>query len=187
MSDFTNVLLSGGAIGADITFSDFAQSAGHSVIHFHFKGHNSKAPKETLVELTHEQLLIADEYLKKANKVLKRRFPTSNWFTNNLLRRNYYQIETSERCYAVSTIKDGLVQGGTAWACTLFTYVKHENKTCECYVYCQNASQWYKWNTFWEPIVAPPSPHGIYTGVGSRDLKENGFEAIRNLYLEKSS
>lgn len=175
-----HICLSGGAEGADLQFGMCAGSAGHTVIHFHFKGHKSSAPQVELVELTTEQLQAADEYVKRANGTLKRRFPTSKGFVNNLLRRNWYQVENSERCYAVATIKNGLVQGGTAWATQMFID-KHYGAACECYVFCQESGKWFKWEGFWNEILLPPVPHGVWTGIGSRELKTNGKEAIRNL------
>ena len=184
-----NICLSGGAEGADLMFGMCAGSAGHTVIHFHFRGHKSNAPPSELVELTKEQLEAADQKVVQANIVLKRHYPTSKQFVNNLLRRNWYQVESSERCYAVSSIKNGQVQGGTAWATTMYIQ-KHSMEACECYVFCQDTGMWYKWEKMWLPILDPPAPHGIWTGIGSRDVKQNGKDAIRKLLnwsSEKSS
>jgi hypothetical protein len=175
-----NICLSGGAEGADMQFGMCAGFAGHNVIHFHFKGHKSSAPKDELAELSKEQLLAADPHVQQANLTLKRRFPTSKDFVNNLLRRNWYQVESSERCYAVATIKNGVVQGGTSWATQMFMD-KYDGGACECYVYCQEAGAWHKWEGFWKIIDEPPVPHGVWTGIGSRELKDNGKKAVRKL------
>jgi hypothetical protein len=175
-----NVCISGGAEGADLQFGMVAGSKGHTVIHFHFKGHKSNAPKSELVELTNAHLLAADVYLQKANLTMKRKYPTSSNFVNNLLRRNWYQVENSGSCYAVSTIKNGMVQGGTAWATQMFID-KNDGAACDCFVYCQAAGQWFKWEGEWVVIETPPVPSGIWAGVGSRDLKDSGKNAIRTL------
>jgi hypothetical protein len=175
-----NICLSGGAEGADHVWGCCAGSAGHTVIHFHFKGHKSSAPQIELVELTTQQLQAADEHVNHANITLKRRFPTSKGFTNNLLRRSWYQVENSERCYAVAIIKNGMVQGGTAWATQMFID-KYSGAACECYVFCQDANKWFKWEGFWQEILSPPVPHGVWTGIGLSDIKTNGKETIRKL------
>jgi MoaA/NifB/PqqE/SkfB family radical SAM enzyme len=177
-----NVMLSGGAIGSDIFFGEVAKKFDHSVFHLHFKGHKSSALKTELIELTKEQLLIADQYLKNANLTLKRKFPTNNEFVNNLLRRNWYQIENSENVYAVSTLKNEQVQGGTAWATQMFID-RHDKNPCNCYVFCQNFDKWFKWQGFWQEIKQPQTPSGIWTGIGTRDLKENGKKAIESLFI----
>ena len=103
-----NICLSGGAVGADTTFGNCAESVGHTVVHYVFHGMRTKC-KNGLIFVEQENLLKADPYLKQANKILKRRFPTSSGYVNNLLRRNYYQVKETKRVYAVSSISDGLV------------------------------------------------------------------------------
>jgi hypothetical protein len=157
--------------------------AGYHVKHFIFEGHRSKAPREELVVLTQDQLLVADPFLEKANETLKRRFPGKNPFVNSLLRRNYYQVAWSDACYAVSSIdRNGLVEGGTAWAVQLFLD-RFDGGVCDAFVYDQKTSRWFCWDgpLGWSEIIEPPTPARVWAGVGSRDLKENGKQAIRSL------
>jgi hypothetical protein len=181
-----DVCLSGGALGADLQWGMCAGMAGHTVIHWSFKGHRTTAPKQELVVLNAEQLLAADEALKAAApKLLKGyrvgRPPDRNdSFVANLLRRNFYQVATAERVYAVTSIKDGIVQGGTAWATQMFMD-RFNGDPCECYVFDQVADGWFKWNGLWEAISSPPEPFGVWAGIGSRDLQQNGKAAIRAL------
>lgn len=185
MSDiFDRFCMSGGADGADLQWGVCAGLAGHTVKHFIFAGHRSKAPREELVVLTEEQLLVADPFLERANETLKRRFPGQNPFVNSLLRRNYYQVAWSDSVYAVSSIdKKGLVEGGTSWAVQLFLD-RFDGRPCDAYVYDQKTSKWFVWDgqqIGWNHIIEPPTPSGVWAGIGSRDLKENGKQAIRNL------
>src|SRR5574343_314486 len=99
------ICLSGGAKGADLQWGMTAGYAGHTVFHFSFANHRSLAPSDEVVVLSHEQLVLADEYLLKANETLKRHFPPKNDFATNLLRRNWYQVRDSDAVYAVSTLK----------------------------------------------------------------------------------
>jgi len=193
LTDSSDICLSGGADGADLQWGMCSGKAGHIVRHFIFEGHRSKAPKEELVVLTSEQLLEADAALKKANKTLKRSFPTRNNFVNSLFRRNYYQVSWANSVYAVANIENGMVSGGTSWAVQMFID-RFDGKPCPAYVYDQATSVWFSWDGAdkgWNPCVLdhPPKPTGIWAGIGSRDLKDNGKDAIRNLlgYVKTSA
>ena len=176
------ICLSGGADGADLQFGMCAGTAGHYVVHWSFKGARSDAPESELAVLTDAQLLEADPYLHRANQVLKRSFPARWPSTNSLLRRNWYQVKDSERVYAVSTIKDGIVQGGTAWAVQMFID-RFDGEACEAYVFDQVVGSWFKWNgAKWQIMNNdPPTPKGVWTGIGTRKLNPRGKEAIRRL------
>lgn len=193
MSMFDKLCLSGGAEGADLQWGMCAGKAGHSVLHFIFQGHRSKAPKEELVVLTNYQLLwdgqdeetrkSVDEYLARANETLKRRWPVQNDFVASLLRRNYYQVAHADAVYAVSSIdKNGLVKGGTAWAVQMFID-RFNGGVCDAYVFDQDENGWFTWDGSlgWSDIIEPPTPSRVWAGIGSRELKENGKNAIRSL------
>ena len=180
-----NVCLSGGADGADLQWGMCAGSAGHTVVHWTFKGHSSKAPKAEISELSEEQLLVADESLTRANQTMKRRFPGSSWFVNSLLRRNYYQIKWAESVYAVSKLVKGQVSGGTCWATQMymdrFTFDGEDMANCHLYLFDQDQAQWFSWSGDWIAIDTPPVPTGVWAGIGSRDLTDAGKNAIRTL------
>lgn len=168
-----SICISGGAIGADTVWGNIAKICDYDVIHYIFDGHKSK--EENLVVLTPEQLSVANEHLEIANKTLGRHFPSNSEFVNNLLRRNYYQVVDSDSLYAISTIKDNKVQGGTAWAVQMFLDM---GKT-QCYVYDQVIKEWFSFiNGTWTKIGMPPVPSGIWAGVGTRDINDNGVNAI---------
>ena len=174
------ICLSGGAEGADLQWGMVAGSSGHKVFHFIFEGHRSRAPSSELVVITEDLLVLADEHLFKANETVKRRVP-SNPFVRNLLRRNWYQVKDSESVYAVSSIKVGMVDGGTAWATAMFMDRHDRTSGIPVYVYDQTTSKWFSWNGGWTATEEVPKPCGVWTGVGSRKLETNGKEAIREL------
>jgi hypothetical protein len=172
--------MSGGALGADLQWGMCAGMAGHQVIHWSFPGHKSDAPAEELVRIPFETLTMADEHLEKANKTMNRRLSYDKPWIINLLRRNYFQVGNSQSVYAISTIKKGLVQGGTAWAVQMFIDLHPEST--ECYVFDQELAQWFQWlNSSWTAIETPPAPTGVWAGVGTRDLNQAGKQAIRQL------
>jgi hypothetical protein len=177
----TPICLSGGAEGADMYWGNAATHAGQLVIHYIFDGHRSKASKDQTVVLTNEQLLLADPSLIEANKKLKRVFPSASSFVNALLRRNFYQIRPASSLYAVSTIKDGIVEGGTSWAVAMFIN-KFGGGACPAYVFDQNDDHWYVWSGEWVRTNEVPTPTDIWAGIGSRKLTNGGKAAIDGLF-----
>jgi hypothetical protein len=194
-----SVCYSGGALGADLAFGDAAKQAGHKIVHWHFQ--EKKRGLEDHAILNKVQLKFADPFLIKANQTLRRgEFPYEKEYTNDLLRRNFYQVVQSDTLYAVSrrdTIewhsdRGRMFMGGTAWAIQMFID-KYKGQACECYVFDMVEECWWKWDEVlslcWHKCrnaggIAsdPPLPNGKYAGVGSRELTTGGLEAIRNLY-----
>lgn len=182
-----NLLLSGGADGADYQWAKYANMRDHAIIHWTFDGHKSKCPEQHIVQLSTEQLMSADKFVRRANKSLKRKFPSKNDFVNNLLRRNYYQVQWASAVYAISSLdKDGLVDGGTGWATQMymdrFLYDREEFENCCLYLYDQVDEKWLTWRGKWSYIDVPPTPHGIYAGIGTRKITSNAIEKIKELY-----
>lgn len=185
----TNICFSGGAIGADTAWCDAAIIAGHQVINYSFQKHKTDAPSHTLYRLSEAELAEADEHLKVANKTLKRYLPFHKPWIINLLRRNYYQIRDTHSVYAVSKIdKKGLVEGGSAWAVYMFVdKLKYEGKQlddCPIYVYSQVTRTWMQLEEDgWFALdKQPPTPHGLWTGIGTRDLTDDGALAIKSIF-----
>lgn len=184
-----NILLSGGANGADTLFSEKASVAGHTVVNWIFSGYKSKMTAN-LYKLTVDHLEQADLPLARANKSLLRSFPTKSEQTNNLLRRNFYQVRWSESVYAVSKFNQDnsmlKIDGGTAWACQMyadrFLFDREPFELCKMYFFDQITEQWFQWNKIWSKIDEPPTPSGIYAGIGTRKLNSAGKRAIESLY-----
>lgn len=182
-----NICLSGGAEGSDAQWGMNAGRDGQSVIHWSFANHKHHVAETEVVRLSEEQLEKADPFLKAAAKKLKRTWPGSRSHTvKSLLRRNYYQIAWCESLYAVSTIRNGIVQGGTGWAVQMYLDRHAQLAQFEplpAYVYDQNDQQWYQWVGQWKALSEPPPrPQGIWAGIGTRELNKAGKWAIRNLF-----
>ena len=190
MVENLNICLSGGAKGADTEWGICANLAGHDVVHWIFDGYGKKSNLSNMCILDREKLEMADQYLKIANKSLKRSWPTKFQYTNDLLRRNYYQINWSTSVYAISSFTNDSsllkISGGTAWACQMYVdkwlYGNGELSTCQLYLFDQNTDNWYNWSGEWKPILLPPPPTGVYAGIGTRDLSSAGKCAIKNVY-----
>lgn len=183
-----SICFSGGAKGADTLFGQQAEAAGHQVFHYGFPGMKSN---QALFYLNEEQLVTADQYLMQANEKLKRgSFAEYKPYVKNLLRRNYFQVYKTNRVYAVSRLDMNKheVMGGTGWAVTMAILLGCSH----IYVYCQKEQDWFGYHALYDkfqPWVRminkrPPKPEGYYTGIGSRELTNEGKHAITRLYEE---
>lgn len=179
-----SVCFSGGAIGADTCWHNAAAKAGHSPVHYSFDGHKINVKSEGTIILSADELKKADPALKTANKTLGRKIPFRT-YVRNLLRRNFYQIEMSSAVYVIDKIKDGKISGGAAWASQMFVDRNFSfSDDVPLYVFDQDKNQWFQYNKFagFNPIVSPPVPSGMYTGIGTRDINANGEQAISKLF-----
>lgn len=201
-----NWCFSGGAKGADIAWGNLAKQLGHEVAHFSFAGHKTKAEK--VIILSDEALLAADKYVKVANKSLGRSFPTRFENTNNLLRRNYYQIMMTKAVYAACPFKneDGMFasepDGGTAWAIQMYIdghFVGNQRPqqvvALPIIVLNTKTNEWFRHNSSYpcssakDRIVSiyekmdelPPAPIDNWTGIGTRELTSENEKAIMSL------
>lgn len=176
-----NICFSGGAAGADLMWGRVARNAGHSVIHWSFDKHKTAASADELYILNETELEAADPFLKIAAKSIKRNLPTHKPWLANLLRRNYYQVKWSQSLYAVGSLDDGRVGGGTSWAVQMFKDLYPDNE--QLWLFNQLDNSWYQWiDSEWLAISTPPKPTGQWTGIGSRALTSDGKEAIISLF-----
>lgn len=177
--------LSGSAPGADTKWENSSKEFGCNVKSFSFEGHQKKKIR---IILTQVELNVADTLLDSVNKlILKRTFPTSNEFVNNLLRRNFYQIKDSGGVYALSGIpnlksKYPIVYGGTAWAVAM-AY----SKMIPIYIFDTSRKSWYRWvydeSMFFPMGTVIPTLSKNFTGIGSRDIDDQDKEAIDNVFI----
>jgi len=183
-----DICFSGGAIGSDYYWSWKAEKMGHGVRAFSFDGHQFTGPDYWRHPLHKDNLLAALPKVKLAGVKLRREGALSaNSYVKNLLCRNYYQVAIVDRCYAIGVIRpDGIVDGGTAWACQMFIDRFH-GEECPCYIYDLNQKWWYKWDGFaWTAcFTMPPPPEGHYAGIGTRKFNDWGRKAIDDLYNQK--
>jgi len=174
-----NICFSGGSKGADKLFGELATKAGHKVYHWSFQGHYSPCPKEQIYQLSYSKLLEADKHLKLANDYLKRTWPTSSEYVNNLLRRNYYQIKYASQVYATTPFDENMKPlGGTSWAILMAM-----ERRIQIYNFDPNDQQWYEFNYVkWQKCNDVPTPSGWYAGIGSSELLDVAANVIKELY-----
>ena len=198
------ICFSGGAEGADMLFDEMANLAGHEVLHYGFAGMKSTASTSSIKTLGESELLQADEPVRKAGAFLGR-YPPKKRYVKNLIRRNFFQVKDSEQVYAVTRWNlsqdnkssatgqpkqtvEGQLGGGTGWAVAMAMALEVPH----IFLYAIEMDQWYRYeyeNTNWTKVEAShvPTPSGKYAGIGSRDLGDNGEEAIRSLFANNQN
>lgn len=178
ISTFTNH--SGGAIGSDTAWDTIGREFGMTNNkHYYFEGYKTPNGNTSIpISLKNE----ADVKLKEANKTLGRKFPTSKEYVNNLLRRNWWQVKNSDSIFAISTITDNKVDGGTGWAVHMAIA---ENKPV--YVFDQKINKWFTWSNNKFVEVDTPVLTKNFAGIGTREINENGKQAIRDVYEKTTS
>ena len=207
-----NLLLSGGASGADAAWGEAAANAGHQVVHWSFEGHKSHGRPEHTYKLSEEELKEADPFLEKANLSLGRRLSYHKPWLINLLRRNWYQVREADSVYAVGTLSDTAVMGqlestgnwmsppakdrmgvngGTAWTCQLYndTWPERDDDVIypfQLFLYEQNKREFFQFKhteqAWYHVNGVIGRPSGIYAAIGSRDLNEYGQAFIEEMY-----
>lgn len=191
-----NVFLSGAAKGADLAWGTYAEAFGHEVIHFIFDGFPHRDVKNDFLYKVNDTFLYGfDDFIHEANSVLKRKFPTKDEITSNFIRRDFFQVFSADKVYAISEIDPitGLVGGGTGWGVQLyknrFTKFGEDFSDAELYVFCQDSKKWYEWVEQenyggYQTIKLPPLPTKIWAGIGSRNLQASGKKAIDQVFSQ---
>ena len=174
-------LFTGAASGSDMFWQNLGAKYGVRIKAFSFEAHGGK--NNARVVLSNEQLKQADEFLLKANKTLKRHFPTSNNFVNNLLRRNWYQVKDSNGVFAIGKlgVSRSTVEGGTGWAVQMAVDSKKP-----VYVFDIVNSLWQQFEDRKRKFVYCEAPRLTlnFTGIGTRALPENGKLAVQKIFEE---
>jgi hypothetical protein len=114
----------------------------------------------------------------------------SSQYVRNLLSRNWFQVKNSDAIFAIGKIlKPGekgskyknktdidIVDGGTGYAVMMGI---ETNKPT--YVFDQFKNKWFKWNENFVETEEPTLTQN-FAGIGTRELNENGINAIKSIY-----
>jgi hypothetical protein len=170
---------SGGCPGADMFWETVGEEFGVKTIAYSFYNHvqQSKNPHILSIEELQEGL----ERVRIAAKVLRRPVDHQYPYIKNLLARNWFQVKNSEAVFAVGWL-DSLttVKGGTGWAVQMAVDIGRP-----VFVFDQKTNRWYEFNYDEHCFVAIdhiPTLTKNFAGIGSRDLTDDGIEAIINVY-----
>ncbi len=189
--DLNNITChSGGALGSDTSFELIGEEFGVKTKAYSYKTKYHISPNK--VEISESDFNDGVKEIYKANKILSR-YSISKYI--NLLARNWTQVKYSDELFAIGCIiKSGekgargfynkskleVVDGGTGYAVQMAII---HNKLV--YVFDQNKDKWFRWSYVslkFEECLTPSITKQNFAGVGTREIKPNGDQAIRNLY-----
>ena len=173
------ILFSGGAPGAEAAFGACAERRGIEEVNFTFDGH-SIARSRGVRMLNHEELQAGDVSLEYVARLMNRRYSESPTI-RKVLQTLWYQINNGQEIYVVGAILDDkTVRGGTGWGAE---FAKLCNKPL--HVFDQDKDSWFRWSgDDWNSSKAanPVITHSHFTGTGTRSVRENGKQAIEELF-----
>ena len=173
------ILFSGGAPGAEAAFGACAERRGIEEVNFTFEGH-SIARSRGVRMLNHEELQAGDVSLEYVARLMHRRY-TESPTIRKVLQTLWYQINNGQEIYVVGAILDDkTVRGGTGWGAE---FAKLCNKPL--HVFDQDKDSWFRWSgDDWDSSKAasPVITHPHFTGTGTRSIRENGKQAIDELF-----
>jgi hypothetical protein len=175
------ILFSGGAPGAESQFGACAERHGVEEVNFTFDGHKIERQRGVRV-LNHEELLAGDVSLEYLSRLLHRRYSEGPTL-RKILQTLWYQVNNGQEIYVIGTIlEDETVRGGTGWGAE---FAKLCNKPL--YVFDQDRDSWFRWTgSSWAPAIGATAPvitHAHFTGSGTRTLRDNGRQAIEELFV----
>lgn len=180
MNATDSILFSGGAPGAEAEFGASAERHGVEEVNFTFDGHQIARSRGVRV-LNHEELLAGDVSFAYISKLMHRRY-VEGATLRKVLQTLWYQVNSGQEIYVVGTIQeDDTVRGGTGWGAE---FAKLCNKPL--HVFDQDRDNWFRWNgTSWDALTASTLPviaHPHFTGTGTRTMRDNGRQAIEELF-----
>lgn len=189
--DFNNIVChSGGAVGSDTEWEIIGQEFGVKTKAYSYK--TAKHESINKVEISEQDYKEGVEEINKANKWLNR-YGIHKYM--NLLARNWAQVKYSDQVIAIGTIvrkgeknpkgyynkgKWDMVDGGTGYACQMA--INHERPV---YVFDQVRDKWFRWSyssLCYMECKCPKITHQNFAGIGTREIKENGKLAIREVF-----
>jgi len=172
---------SGGAIGSDITWETLGYKYNIKTIAYSFKNHTCLSKNQKI--LTVDELSEGWKNVIPASKYLNRYIYKLNPYVKNLLSRNWFQVKNSESIFAIGKIiknKNNLeiIEGGTGYAVSMSIINKKPT-----YVFDQYINKWFKWDYKQNKFIKTNIPRLTqnFAGIGTRNINENGLNAIKNI------
>ena len=189
--DFNNITChSGGAVGSDSEWENIGLEFGVKTKAYSHKTPKHKSPNK--VEISEFDYNEGVGEINKANKFLNR-YGIHKYM--DLLARNWAQVKYSGEIIAVGAIvkpgdknnrgycnkgKYDIVDGGTGYAIMMAI-----NNKKPVFVFEQLKDKWFRWSYSSLCFVicdCPKITYQDFAGIGTREIKANGIQAIRNVY-----
>ena len=171
------ILYSGAANGAEAAFGAAAQRRGIAEVNFTFEGHKDARTRGIRV-LTEPELKQGDVSFTYLSRLMHRKYRDTPLF-RHVLQSIWHQVNNGLEVFVIGQIlDDATVKGGTGWGAE---FAKLCNKPL--FVFDQTRDVWPRWNgDTWDEISSPVIGQSRFTGTGTRFIKQNGEQAIEELF-----
>lgn len=174
---------SGGCEGADMAWETAGLPYGVKTISYSFPNHVQYGAHPYV--MNEKELDEGWEACKIASQTLERPLYKLDGqrYVRNLICRNWFQVKNAEAIYAIGTLvkgSDTLVNGGTGWAVQMAV---DNNKPV--YLFEQDLKTWMEYDTILEQFVRIdyiPKLTQNFAGIGTRQITDDGLQAILNVY-----
>lgn len=185
-------LHSGGAQGSDLSWDEIGCLYGlKNIKHYSYQTKYHNSPNK--LEISQSDYLDGVSMVKEANKILKRKNIEKYL---HLLARNWAQIKYSDVTYAIGQIiqpgekgskgyinnaNRPTVDGGTSYAVEFSILKGHKT-----YIFDQKQDTWFIWSQIsknFKTLKEVPKIEKLnFAGIGTREIKQNGLNAIKEVY-----
>ncbi len=177
MTDRSHITLySGGHKGTESEFGRLAEAWGIQEVNFSFEGH--------IIDRSRGVRMLGPEELDKGNVSMEivsarmgRKFARASKI-RKVIQAIFHMVNHGYHVIAVGWIQpDDTVKGGTGWGVEL---AKLFNRPV--HVYDQDRKDWFVWKGNEWAVEEPVIEKDTFAGTGTRNLTEDGKNAIRNLF-----
>lgn len=173
-SQFT--LYSGAHRGAEAEFGKQAERWGIKEVHFSFEGHAAERSQGLRV-LGSAELDKGDVSMEIVSTRMGRSYSKADKI-RKVIQTIFHMVNNGHQVFAVGWIQpNGTVKGGTGWGVEL---AKLFNRPTS--VYDQDRKGWFSWESTRWVADTPVISHDTFVGTGTRNLSDDGREAIEALY-----
>ncbi len=169
-------LYSGGLKGAETAFGEAAEKWSIKEVNFCYSGQKTHR-KKNLAVLTDRELKRGDISMELVSQMMRRTYYETDKI-RKVLQTIFHMVNKGHQVFVIGAIlEDNTVKGGTGWAVEL---AKLFNRPLS--VYDQEKGNWYSWKQGSWIQDTPKIEHTTFVGSGTRNLSENGRQAIEELF-----
>jgi hypothetical protein len=169
-------LYSGGLRGSEAEFGIQAEKWGVNEVTFTYDGHQLSRDRG-LVVLGPEELKRGDISMEIVCMRMNRTYANTESI-QKVMQMIFHMVNKGYQVFVMGRIQpNNTVKGGTGWTVEL---AKLFNRPLS--VFDQNRNTWFDWqNNSWVESL-PVIEHKTFVGTGTRDLSEEGKQAIQDLF-----
>ena len=177
MVDRTQVVLyTGGHRGTEAEFGRQAERWGLREVTLSFEGHAMERDR-AVRQLSEEELREGDVSMEIVSRHMGRTYHRADRI-RRVIQSIFHMVVPAYHVFAIGWIQpDGTIKGGTGWGVEL---AKFFNRPVS--VFDQGRNQWFTWGEgHWEPDD-PTIPDQAFAATGTRELSDEGRQAIEELF-----